>query len=548
MDVHDIRKGGAFVLSNKAASRSLLGGVLVLGAGNLIVKVIGLVFKIPLSRLLGDLGMGYFNTGYTVYSWLFLVGCTGFPVAVSMLVSEAVESAEEKGRAARRILFVSLSFLLALGSAGSVFLLLFAERIAVLIGNPGSAAAVSAIAPAVLFCSLSGGIRGYFQGKKRMGPTAVSQLTEAALKLVLGILFARRALSSGADLPDVAAAAIRGVTVGTATAALYLFTELLFDRNTSVIKNKGRERGSAPSVSRRLVRIALPITFSATVMSLTGLIDLLFVMKRLVASGYAHAEATALFGNYTTLAVPFFNLPGILISPIATGIVPFVSGDLARGDGPRANERCRTALRSAVVLSLPAALVFGLFGERILSLFFLGSSAALAAPSLAVLAPGIVFTSLATVSGAILQARGRAGVTVVSMLIGAAVKTVAGYVLIGLPGVGIYGAAIGTVLCYAVVATVNLISLSSGACRSFSLGDLTRPILPAGLSVLLAYGLLSIFPDRTTVFSTLFLLAITGFLYFPLCLLFGTVTLRDAEAIPFLKKVLPGNSREETAK
>ena len=69
----------------------MLGGVLVLGAGNLLVKVIGLVFKIPLSRLLGDLGMGYFNTGYTVYSWLFLVGCTGFPVAVSMLVSEAVE-------------------------------------------------------------------------------------------------------------------------------------------------------------------------------------------------------------------------------------------------------------------------------------------------------------------------------------------------------------------------------------------------------------------------------------------------------------------------
>ena len=201
-------------MSKRDASRSLIGGVLVLGAGNLLVKVIGLVFKIPLSRLLGDLGMGYFNTGYTVYSWLFLVGCTGFPVAVSMLVSEAVEG-DEGESGARRVLFRSLLFLFGLGAVGCLFLSAFADRVASRIGNPGSAAAIAAIAPAVLFCSLSGGIRGYFQGKKRMGPTAVSQLTEAAFKLILGIVFAKRALLRGFALPAVAAAAIRGVTVGT---------------------------------------------------------------------------------------------------------------------------------------------------------------------------------------------------------------------------------------------------------------------------------------------------------------------------------------------
>ena len=90
-----------FFLPEKDVPRSLLGGVLILGAGNLAVKLIGLFFKIPLSRLLGDLGMGYFNTGYTVYSWLFLVGCTGFPVAVSMLVSESLAT-EGDGRTASR--------------------------------------------------------------------------------------------------------------------------------------------------------------------------------------------------------------------------------------------------------------------------------------------------------------------------------------------------------------------------------------------------------------------------------------------------------------
>ncbi len=538
-------EGGALLLSDKDASRSLLGGVLILGAGNLAVKLIGLFFKIPLSRLLGDLGMGYFNTGYTVYSWLFLVGCTGFPVAVSMLVSEAI--ATEEGRnCARRILFTSLLFLFVIGGAGCLLLLLFAERIAVWIGNPGSAAAIASIAPAVLFCSLSGGVRGYFQGKKRMGPTAVGQLTEAVLKLALGIAFARRALSAGDGHQYVSAAAIRGVTVGCAASCVFLFFELLFERGKPTIKYKGRKREKTAGVSRRLLRLALPVTFSAFVTSVTGLIDLLFVMKRLVASGMTVDGATALFGNYTTLAVPFFNLPGILISPIATGVVPYVSGDLARGEEAEADKRCRTAIRFAAVLSVPAAIAFGVFGERILSLFFLPSSAAIAASSLAVLSPGIVLLALATVSSAILQARGRAWITVISMLLGSAVKVAAGYYLIGVPGVGIYGAAIGTVLCYAVAASVDLIALSFGTKKRLGVGEVFRPILPAVLSFSLGFILLTLIPDRTSHFSTLFLLSVSGALYLPLSFLIGSVKREDVGAIPFLKKIFDRKSIKRT--
>lgn len=519
------------------SSRSLLSGVLILGAGNLLVKLIGLIFKIPLSRLLGDEGMGYFNTGYTVYSWLFLIGCTGFPVAVSMLVSEATEREGETGRGVRRVLFVTLFFLFFLGMAGCLFLLAFSDRVASWIGNPGSADAIFSIAPAVLFCSLSGGIRGYFQGKKRMTPTAVSQLTEAILKLVLGISFARSALASGRDLPSVAAASIRGVTIGTIASTVFLFFELLLERKKPAIEYKGRERGSSRAISRRLLLIACPITFSATVMSVTGLIDLVFVMKRLISSGYDLRSATAVFGNYTTLAVPFFNLPGILISPIATGIVPYLSGDMARGDVVKADRRRRAAIRSAVLLSVPSAFALGFFGERILSLFFSRSSAALAAPALAVLSPGIVFLALVTVSSAVLQASGRAGTTVFSMLLGAVVKMVVGYYLIGLPGVGIYGAAIGTVLCYGVAALVNLISLSVTAGRPFRAGDVIRPILSSAFAFAFSYPLISILPDRTTPFATVFLLSTAGILYFPLCFLLGSIHQEDVEIFPFFRNV-----------
>ena len=511
---------------------------MILGLGNLLVKLIGLIFKIPLSRLLGDEGMGYFNTGYTVYSWLFLVGCTGFPVAVSMLVSEATEREGEEGRGARGVLSVSILFLFALGLVGCLALLFFSRSIAEKIGNPGSAGAIASISPAVLFCALSGGVRGYFQGKKRMGPTAVSQLIEAALKLSLGIAFARRATAAGYALPEVAAAAIRGVTVGTVASAVFLFIELLLEPKGPLTKYKGRKRGDPRVLSRRLLSIAFPITFSATVMSVTGLIDLVFVMRRLEHAGLDLSAATAVFGNYTTLAVPFFNLPGILITPIATGIVPFLSCDLAAGDKETANARAGAAIRSAVVLSVPAALGLGLFGDRILSLFFVRQSAALAAPTLSVLSPGIVFLALVTVSGAILQARGRPGITVLSMLLGATVKTVAGFYLIGLPSVGIYGAAIGTVLCYAVAATVNLICLAVEFGQKTSLIALLRPIFPAALSFALGFLTLMILPEREGVLSTLLLLFTAAALYFPLSLLIGSVTASDLQMIPVFRKRL----------
>ena len=536
MDLQQIRKGGAFVLSKKDATRSLVGGVMVLGIGNLLVKIIGLVFKIPLSRLLGDEGMGYFNTGYTVYSWLFILGCTGFPVAVSMLVSEATEQKQDEPGSARRILSSALLVLFAIGFAGFAFLFVFAGHVAGWIGNPGSAAAIRAIAPSVLFCSLSGGIRGYFQGKKRMTPTAFSQFVEAALKLILGIFFARRALFAGAALPDVAAAAIRGVTVGTVVSTVLLLAELLFEFRKEYHKYKGRKPAKRNGERGRLFRIAAPVTMSATVTSLAGMIDLAFMMRRLVASGLSLSDATAVFGNYTTLAVPFFNLPGILISPIATGIVPYVSGDIARGDLLAANGRCRATIRSAVVLSLPAALGLGLFGRRILSLFFLPASAVLAAPALAALSPGIVFLALVTVSGAILQARGKAGITVLSMLLGAFVKVFTGYYLVGLPSVGVYGAAIGTVLCYGVAAAVNMTALAKEFGSPFSVGDLTRPVFPAALSFSLAYLLLSVTPDRTNAFSTLFLLAVSTALYLPLSFLSGSIKREDVEAVPILRR------------
>ena len=191
---------------------SLLSGVMILTVANLSVKVIGLLFKVPLSHLLGDEGMGYFNSAYTVYSWLYVIATAGIPLALSILISEASEQKDEER--VRRIFRVAMSALFVLGAVGSSIMLLLSRQLANAIGSGDSRMAVFAIAPTLLFVSLSGGIRGYFQGRRNMLPTALSQLFEALGKLVLGVFFGIYAARRGEPTPIIAAYAILGVTIG----------------------------------------------------------------------------------------------------------------------------------------------------------------------------------------------------------------------------------------------------------------------------------------------------------------------------------------------
>lgn len=517
---------------------SLLGGVLLLTVANLGVKVIGLVFKIPLSHLLGDEGMGYFNAAYTIYSWLYIISTAGLPVAVSIMISGAAEREDQK--TVDRVFRVAMTAFLLIGFVGCLLMTLLSAPLSDLIGNRGSRDAIVAVAPTLLFISIVGGLRGYFQGCKQMLPTAVSQLIEAAGKLVLGILFGRYAASRGEPLQVVAAYAILGVTIGTAIGALYLGILGILDRIRSrtvrsVIPEQ-REGGTLAA----LMKIAIPITVSSAVMSLTNLIDLGFIMNRLTGAGYSEAEAAALFGNYTTLVVPMSHLPTVLIYPIASSIVPYLSSELAKSRREGAVSLSEAALRFVSMITLPAAAGLALFGRQILSLFFRSESARIAAPALAVLAPGIFFLGIVTVTNAILEANGRAGATVRSMTLGAVVKTALAYLLIGNPSFGIYGAAIGTVCCYAVTAIINLIEMRRvvGRLPSFQ-AFFAKPLAATGATMLVAVGVCKLtemyLPPSL---HTLLLLALTAALYIVFLILFRVFEATDLSRLPFCEKIL----------
>ncbi|MBR6769328.1 MAG: oligosaccharide flippase family protein [Clostridia bacterium] len=196
-------------------------GTVALAVSGLLVKFLGMVYKIPLTNLLGDEGMGYFNAAYTVYTLFFVLATSGLPVALSLLVSESVAKGDERG--AGKLYRSAARLFLIVGFFGMLLMALPARHFSRLLGSSEAAAGILAVSPTLLFMTYAGALRGYFQGRRRMVPIALSQILEAGGKFIFGLLFASLALSYY-NRSVVAAYAIFGLTLASffATLSLYL--------------------------------------------------------------------------------------------------------------------------------------------------------------------------------------------------------------------------------------------------------------------------------------------------------------------------------------
>ncbi|MBO5512728.1 MAG: polysaccharide biosynthesis protein [Clostridia bacterium] len=470
----------------KTKRPSFLSGVGILTLSSLIVKVIGLFYRIPLLNYLGTEGMGYFNTAYELYALFCVISTAGLPVAMSVLI--AAFEAEGNTRDAARVFRVSLALFAGVGGVGTLLLWGLSAPFAALLGSPLSAACMRAISPTVFLICLSSAVRGYFQGRRSMLPTAISQVMEAAGKLFLGLAFAGLALSRGESLPVAAAYAVLGLTVGTALSVVYLLChKALADRRAPLPAVSAD--GEARPILKSLLATAIPVTVSAGIISLTKCIDLALILRRLQAVGYTASEATALYGCYSTLAVPVFNILPSLTTSVALSATPALSAALKEGrEGiPALKRTAASALGVTLILAFPAALGIAVFAEDILTLLFRGQPAAVAqaTPWLSCLGLSVPAACLTTVTGAMLQAAGKAHKPIISMLLGVGAKTLTAYILLGREGWGMAGAPVSSLLCDTVIVVCNLIFIARYAPAMLPTlrGGLSTVALPAGLAV-----------------------------------------------------------------
>lgn len=493
---------------NTNNKNTLVSGVMILTVANLLVKVIGLVFKIPIQRLIGDEGMGYFNMAYNVYSWLYLVSTAGLPVALSVLISRS--NANKKSEDTRVIFKTAVILFAAIGIACALFMGVFARQIASAVAIDNAYLCAVAIAPTLFFVCISSSVRGYFQGFGNMAVTAISQVIESLGKVIFGLLLAVYSIKKGDPIYVTAAYAISGVMLGTLFSMMFcIISKLFFSPKTS----RTQSNISCGFALQSLVKLALPITLSASVMGLINVIDTAISAGSLQKIGYTVTEATEIYGNYTTLAVSLYNMPGVLIYPIACAIVPHLANRLTLKRD--VNDVISSSVKTCCVISMPCAVGMGALAYPILCLLFPESSAQLAAPMLTMLSPAIFLYAMMSITNSILQASENERLPILSMIIALGVKLVSSYLLIGVDGVGRLGIPLGTCLCYLTVVVINFVFVAKKTASSFGIiKTFGLPLICAGICGLCARGIytaLSGFIDGSI--ATLLAIACAVFVY-----------------------------------
>lgn len=434
---------------------SFFGGAAILAAGILIVKLIGMFYKIPLINIIGEAGAADFNNAYNIYAVLLTVSTAGLPVAVSKLVSEA--NALDRRNQVRRTFRLALVLFLALGLISFLVMFFRADTLAGMMNDSKAAAGIRALAPAVVCVGCLAALRGYSQGHSNMAPTSVSQIIEALCKLVVGLGLAFWLVKQGKD-PDVAAAgAITGVTVGTVVALAYMVLDFLLSRGREDIRGTDRP-DSAGSILVNILKIAVPITLSSSMVGIVTVIDSSLVQGQLQSALDLTEQASrTLYGNYSG-ALNIYNLPTSLMAAITASVIPAVSAALARRDRRGAARITGSALRITALLSFPMGVGLFVLGTPIIRLLFPKLNVAVAGPLLSTLGIATPFVCMVLVCNSVLQAHGFINLPVIVMVLGGIVKIVNNYNLVG--AIGIAGAPVGNILCFGLALVLDLVVIT----------------------------------------------------------------------------------------
>lgn len=492
------------------SKKSFLKGAAVLALAGVLVRIIGAIYRIPLTNFIGGKGVGYYQFAYPVFNLLLTLSTAGIPGAISKMVSERLVHDDDAN--ARRVFYSSLFLLTGVGLVTSTAMWLGSPWIAQLMAGRGAEYALPsmvAIAPSLLLVSVLTAFRGYFQGQQRMAPTAVSQVLEQIIKFVPGFLFALQGFNYGASLPGTqeqkdtfaamygAAGATWGVTLSEAVALAYLTLIYFIDRarggqrkgalrNGRQIARPARRKEGFGKLSRELTMLALPMIAGAIFLPLSSMADGAIVSQRLQELGFTESDSTTLYGILTGMVNVLVNVPSVLSLSLSTSMIPAIAESRERGDMAAVERKSRVGMKMAMLVSIPSAVGLAVLAEPILRLLFHGKDMTdalyvIGGDLLMVSSISVIFLSIVQSTNGVLQGLGLVRVPMISLAVGALTKIVLNYILIGIPELNIHGAPWGTVACYALAAIINVVCIARMAKIHFRLGGmLIRPLLAAG--------------------------------------------------------------------
>ena len=578
---------GCVHLKKKSIGQSFIKGTIVLTSSIFIVKILGILFRIFVTGMIGATGAAYFNVAYEIYNPLFALATAGLPIAISRMVSENMAKARYKD--VRLIHKVSIPIFLTTGSIGFLLMVLgalFVPRLP-FINISGAIYSVLALAPTIFFACLMSIYRGYHQGLRDTVPTAISEIIEASCKFFIGYAISFSIIKFGMDeyaskgtafgtpcsskelaleviMPFASAGAIIGISFGAFMGFLYLI--ICHKRRGDGITEEEISEAPKPRdkkiLIKTLVSTAMPIGIGAIIMNVAGLIDTTLILNRiqnimatnpqgllsfygskianemLLSKGGVHGF---LLGCYS------FTLPIMMLVPAITqvfGVVslPAVTAAYTKKNKLKLKKNIESVLKMTTLVTIPAGIGISLLGPSLLSILYPHklTEVSIASNIIPFLGIATALTATSIPLCSMLQAVGRVDLPVKIISLGLLIKIVVNYMLVGVPSINIQGAGIGTIAgyCFILLVSIYFLIKETKIIPNFKV-TILKPLIGGiicGATAFVVNSFMNKFCNR--MFSLLFAVFIAIIIYFVALFLLRAVTVDDIKSLPKGESIL----------
>ncbi len=528
-DNENIRQEG------QQTSTLMMKGATILVIAGIVSKIFGAIFRIPLTNMIGAEGQAYYSAAYAVYNLLFVIATAGFPVAISRMVSSRI--AEGDFINAHKSYKLAMKVSWALGIVSFLIMYFGAGAIANIYKNPGSEASMKAISLALLFTPLVASMRGYYQGRQDMKPTGITEVIEQMMRVAAGLTLAYMFYRT--SLIKAAAGATFGASAGIIAAFVAMMIIYSRDKKTRAGLFEGSIVRPETDKTRlkELLAFLIPITIGSSVMPIMFNIDAGIIVRRLLATGWDSEMAEKLYGLMGGYCDPIINLPNIFIDAICISLMPAVTTAFTLKIKRDLDDHIKTGLKTMMIITYPCAIGLIVLAKPILTMLYYKQydEAVMAVPALQILAVSIITLAIMRTFSTSLQGIGKMMLPVWNLLIGAVVKAVVSYILLGIPAININGAAFGSVMAYVTAGILNYRALKKYTDVSLDVKSIFfKPLgaaLIMGAAAIIAYKIVFMVTSSNSI-STLISIMFAAAVYFVAAFRTGAVTKEEIELIP----------------
>lgn len=518
----------------------------ILAIASILVRLIGIVYRIPMVRIIGSEGSGIYGQAFNIYNVALILSSYSLPLAVSKLI--AARNVKKEYRNSFRILVAALFFAVVVGVVFSCILFFGAEFIALkFYKDEGIIYPLKVLAPTIFVFAIMGVLRGFFQGKNTMLPTAFSQIIEQVVNAIVSITAAYLFMQAHDASANIAAYGAAGGTLGTLLGALtgLIFLTVVFGLyypsfNKRVQRDRYGTKESYGEIYKLLAITIIPIILSQTVYQLNGFLDDIIFKQTLSAKGITNKVMNDWIGSYSSKYKLLTNVPIAISSALASAMIPSIVASRTIGAEDEVKSKIQSAIKFNMIIAIPSAIGMSVLSAPIMQMFFAGSSA-MENSLLLYGGIAIIFYALSTITNSVLQAVNLMRLPVINAGVALVIHLVMVFAMLKFTDLGIYALIIGNVTFPIFICFFNWyqirkhVGFRQEVVKTFSIPIFSSAIM--GLVVYFVYRGLYIILKRNTI-CVLAAILVGVVVYFICMILFKAIDVDELNRIPKGRKIV----------